>query len=891
MEKFRVISTSHRGIVYENRKDFSDSIFQQVYKRAYLQVQESVLLQLSKKNNSKRNEDSDNLITFIGRRGTGKSSAMLSFMNALCENYLKEQTIEEYAIYEDRSCNKLVRFVSIDEIDASMLEKGEDIFEVILAKMFKEFLKKIDRNSSETLSYKMRELHNKFASIYKKHLNVKANNTANSHSAEAAISGLRDLARSVDIREEFQELVYSYIEIIQEKSYEKQETFLVVAIDDLDMNVESGFEILEKIQRYLKINRLLVLLAVNYEQMKACCQKHFSKAYDDYSHILMNESKEFVREKINNLAEQYMEKALPPYARIYLPSLKTKDYDRSRVMKIKMIINNMEYCCSTKKAIFLLLVRKTMVRYDVMGLKRHFMEPESLRKLNDFWIFRENMQDLPEKKDNQFLSILDFNYRRSMDDVLFRFTDEILSDREAKFFLELSEMDIRQRGEAIVLDFLKRIANNSSQKMNYTVVNNEKTYHMFENDYTVFKYSYGELMRALYFMGREDFYEKKMVWAILAMYSLVLTKIFYRCMCGSAEQKERNYKMMKTLISGSVAGSWSRYMMPCLDKTSAIVGTQDITKHYYTGSAKDILLSNHFSEVSVTISVSQDTAHKINSLYIKQKNGQKPSMDDMVEVVNSLYKQFALMLFLNIRDDFGFDYLLPVVSQEDINAVHSKADKFKSTEKAEIKFNKGWADYNILNFINNIFTYDEILRKFTIAVYYMCLDEDSFTEEDVEKIIKNLKNTSGSFFKDMENWRKNSGDAVVPFYSTDLFYNLLKRLVRKQRLSLKDTITKDELYMYLEGILNDIEEALSKNDSWYLENKKWNFVEKFGYIFKNCPVIKVFRGEEYTKIKVRKKINSSEFQMLFNDFILQIIENENNHKNDDHIRLASLFAI
>ena len=218
-------------------------------------------------------------------------------------------------------------------------------------------------------------------------------------------------------------------------------------------------------------------------------------------------------------------------------------------------------------------------------------------------------------------------------------------------------------------------------------------------------------------------------------------------------------------------------------------------------------------------------------------------MDDMVEVVNSLYKQFALMLFLNIRDDFGFDYLLPVVSQEDINAVHSKADKFKSTEKAEIKFNKGWADYNILNFINNIFTYDEILRKFTIAVYYMCLDEDSFTEEDVEKIIKNLKNTSGSFFKDMENWRKNSGDAVVPFYSTDLFYNLLKRLVRKQRLSLKDTITKDELYMYLEGILNDIEEALSKNDSWYLENKKWNFVEKFGYIFKNCPVIKVFRGE------------------------------------------------
>ena len=77
------------------------------------------------------------------------------------------------------------------------------------------------------------------------------------YSAESAISNLRDLSRSVDIRKEFQELVRYYIRIKEGlENRDKYKTFLVVAIDDLDMNVEYGFEILEKIQRYLKVDRL-----------------------------------------------------------------------------------------------------------------------------------------------------------------------------------------------------------------------------------------------------------------------------------------------------------------------------------------------------------------------------------------------------------------------------------------------------------------------------------------------------------------------------------------------------------------------------------------------------------------------------------------------------------
>ena len=150
----------------------------------------------------------------------------------------------------------------------------------------------------DSYSYDMKDLYNEFASIYKKHLNLKKRTMDMSYSIESAIADLRDLSRSADIRGKFQDLIKKYIHI---KSYggdkfrleKKYETFLVVAIDDIDMNIESGFEILEKLQRYLKVERLIILIAVNHEQMKLCCEKHFSEVFS--SKVNDNNNKKNVR--------------------------------------------------------------------------------------------------------------------------------------------------------------------------------------------------------------------------------------------------------------------------------------------------------------------------------------------------------------------------------------------------------------------------------------------------------------------------------------------------------------------------------------------------------------------------------------------------------------------
>ena len=68
-----MISGNHRSEVYEKRTEFDNSLFHRVYKRAYSIVQENVNIQLEKDRSYYGKENVDNVITFMGRRGTGKS--------------------------------------------------------------------------------------------------------------------------------------------------------------------------------------------------------------------------------------------------------------------------------------------------------------------------------------------------------------------------------------------------------------------------------------------------------------------------------------------------------------------------------------------------------------------------------------------------------------------------------------------------------------------------------------------------------------------------------------------------------------------------------------------------------------------------------------------------
>ena len=878
-----MISGNHRSEVYEKRTEFDNSLFHRVYKRAYSIVQENVNIQLEKDRSYYGKENVDNVITFMGRRGTGKSSAMHSFMKALVDN--DNEILNGYTVYNNGSIGEeTIKFIGIDWIDASLLEQGENIFEAILAKMLNELLQENDMKSHDTRSYEMKKLYNEFASIYKKHMSLKQHIMNDSYSMESAIADLRDLSRSSDIRGKFQELVKKYIHI---KSYsgdgyqmeKKHETFLVVAIDDIDMNIESGFEILEKLQRYLKVERLIILIAVNYEQMKLCCEKHFAKVFDNNDIYEKTKRKEYV----GSLADQYLEKVLPSYARIYLPSLKKMDYDRNRITNVKIRDKNgKEVPYPIKKAMFITAKNKTMVRYDVEGLKRHFMEPESLRELNNLGIFRDFMPDLNEES-NDFLEMLDFNYRRNMDDLLFRYADEKLPEKEGDIFIALSERDIRRRGIEIVTLFLEA-ADKQYDESRYA-----KIAKRMQDGYEKFQYSYGELLHSIYCIGRLPVYDKKLVHAILAMYSLTLTKIYYRYKKSlrmendikngilkvndytkerNHTRKERNYTMLKELIGKSVGGSWSRQIMPKYRQSK----TAGMSKAYFSGAAKRVYLNRVRFRLDVSLNNKLLDLKKYNDIKLSEKNKEE-YYDKFADFMLEIRWYFMLTLFLVYEENCEIEDSINRLEEENI-----KRKRLDTPIEGLInKYNFGYltlvgrADYNVMNFINNIFLFDEKLQEFVKALWKMLNPLDNKLE--YEAVIEKLKNKDG-FYKAMYDWTIEYGGMVVPVYSMDVYYNMIKRLARTQQLSNVQYIDTLDLYKTFYNLIQEIGKHLKKNDEYYGE-------EYYTDCFKNCPFIKeivslkddlIDNGVDFIE-KLNSKVQAMQ---QYNTFIDQIIRHSDN---------------
>ena len=126
-----VLDSSYK-IKYESISEFENSLFSEVYAKAVQIIQE-----IQKKNSEyhtkspfgnerRNNEQIYNTLSFIGGRGTGKTSAMLSFYE-----YLKDYS---RLIQNPNTINQVFQmkpayFTAIDHIDAGLLENEEDLID------------------------------------------------------------------------------------------------------------------------------------------------------------------------------------------------------------------------------------------------------------------------------------------------------------------------------------------------------------------------------------------------------------------------------------------------------------------------------------------------------------------------------------------------------------------------------------------------------------------------------------------------------------------------------------------------------------------------------------------------------------------------------------------
>lgn len=780
------------GIKYEDFRNFGKSYFKYVYTSAYEMVnsiinQHRKILELQPCGNESRYNEIANVLTFVGKRGTGKTSAMLSFMESLKDydrNLSRCNKNEMFFNFDHED----VLFTCLDCIDGSLLEKGEDIFQIVLAQMYQKFQQlyksnQLVQSEEGEFGYQARELQKKLEDLYKKTCALEEMSNSHARAGESYMSGLRTLASSQKLKGEFAKLTEDYLMQMRYKYNSFQEMgkqhFLVITVDDVDLNIQNGFSMLEKIHRYLMLPNIIVLLSIDYQEMLQICMRNFFKVLLKFDSALKN-GEEFVRE----LSVDYLDKVLPINYRIYLPDIN----DGHSHYKINQKAQD------TKKFMLGSLYQKSGVIFDSQGLKRHFYEPKSMRVLSDFTMLLDCLdvlswsgEKLSVQDKIEIYNSYEKNYLILLADLGNRMAFSIIkNDRQRRFFAEkVMKSDVKRAMEmavnyaADVLDGMKFRENQS--------------------------YSYGILINMLYKLGRCESEEyKSLTCCLLAYFSYKLTRIYILESIQLSVDGDRQIVeagKFRRLISGSIVGEWEKEMIPEIK--------------LYRGSE---IKENSF--VKVPNSVIFDTTKGKSfstwfhiSLPTKEEVSKEQSAEKLERIIIKIELLYLSLNIINLNDAVSGVWKVDIVdTNEDLPWQIVIPMLYKESVTGE-KVTAIRAQFSIFHFVGNSLNAVNELKQLEEALIDSM--KNYYGEDKMPSLSKN-KFMAAKYKK----WAQNSQlCAALPLYSFDLMYNIFKRARKDAKERNPIRINKGEVYQYIGDVYRNIAEQLEKQEAFYSPGK------------------------------------------------------------------------
>lgn len=309
------ILTFYRGqedIVVNEKEKYSESLFKDQYTHALLQIHQLV---------SKRKDNVPSILAFCGDRGEGKTSCMetvktmLSTLNneqsqntdSPIEKFMKESVInhETAETLQDRCENfKKIRFKVLDTIDPAFFDKDHNVVELVLGMMYHEIMKgDIIEDDS-----KRRELLEKFHDA-KLCLTQQKKDKIELYDP---IDELNWLSGGLALKETFQDLCTAFLKCSLKTENDNEHNYLVIAIDDIDLNISGAYEMAEQIRKYLCAENCIVLISLNIEQFIEVVSNSIGSQFKTNEYLGAIE-----------MAQKYATKLIPMEYRIMMP----KPYD------------------------------------------------------------------------------------------------------------------------------------------------------------------------------------------------------------------------------------------------------------------------------------------------------------------------------------------------------------------------------------------------------------------------------------------------------------------------------------------------------------------------------------------------------------------------------------
>lgn len=373
--------------IADENSNYNEDLFYETYKKAFKEVIKIISDNKRKDNNIL--DLSNNIIAFCGERGQGKSSAMISFSKIL-ENAQSKNVKEYFKEYSNTLDNKT--FFVIKRIDPTELENQQSILNVILSRIFFVFKDEISKNKIDDF-YEKNEILKLFQKCFKS-VNLIKENKQNSNESWFGddLELLSSLGDNAVIKNNLSELINKFLHFVVKKDY------LIIQIDDSDLNVKNAYSIAEDIRKYLMIPNVIILMATKPEQFNIAVEQEYAKSFK-----LLADAEQIPYQEFYQMATKYISKLIPGTRKINLPDLSlysdTEEFDYhlkyiqrgSSVEYNEIIIDS-----DLQTGLLDLIYKKTGLIFIAPSNYTHNIVPNTMRELVNLLSVLNNLDDLIE---------------------------------------------------------------------------------------------------------------------------------------------------------------------------------------------------------------------------------------------------------------------------------------------------------------------------------------------------------------------------------------------------------------------------------------------------------------------------------------------------------------
>lgn len=287
----------------------------------------------------------NNIFLINGERGAGKTSMLVS--------------MHKHMQQDDNMFKR--KFLCLQVIDPSSFSNNANILQIIIAELFKEFKK---ATKEKGIGYaEKNEITNLFVQI-KHALCVLESTTLASKMDDSDIEALQDMSNAMQLEDWMKELVVKMLKTLGIE-------FLLVCIDDIDINTSYAYDMLEQIRKYLIQPHVVIMIAAKTKQLLEVVQQHYLNEFK----LLMTKDMITSRDVVE-ISNKYLLKLFPLEHRVDLNSAIEKFHKPIEVWNEG---NKIVSASNGDELIYKLIYEKTGLQYLLERDGANYIVPTNLR--------------------------------------------------------------------------------------------------------------------------------------------------------------------------------------------------------------------------------------------------------------------------------------------------------------------------------------------------------------------------------------------------------------------------------------------------------------------------------------------------------------------------------